>query len=460
MKNSILIKNISYLVTIDKARRILKNVSLYCEDGKIKEIGSKRKKAKITIDAKNMVLLPGLINTHHHLFQTLFRGIDKLKKQEIIPWIKTLSELAYNLNEEAVYYACLIGLGELALSGSSTCADFLYLYPAGRKKIFEATIKAAKDIGLRFVQVRGYIQKENAGLWPDFITEEKEEILEESERVIRKYHDNDDFSMCQVALGPCGYYSTSEELLRKISLLARKYRVRLHTHFGETPGERISFLKRAKFLGKDVWLAHAVYLQPKEIRLLAKTDTRISYCPYCNTAKKRVAPIIQMAKAGIKIGIGVDGSASNDSSNLLVEARLGGRLQGLNQEEEGVSYLRGSQILEMLTLGGAACLGREKTLGSIEEGKAADFVLIRLDNKVECAGAVSNPLEAIFHTALTKVDYLGVNGKIIVKNGKLMTVNLEKSVTRLNYLAKKIIKKAEKKLGYSLSLGWVPFLKC
>lgn len=454
---SLLIKNIDYLVTMDIKRRILRKVSVYCEGPEIKEIDSKRIKADRIINASGMIMLPGFINTHHHLFQTLFRGIDVLKKQPIIPWVKTMAELVKGVDEEAIYTASLTGLAELLLSGCTTSADFLYLFPRGKNNLLEATVEAAKTIGIRFHQVRGYMEKRQEDIWPEYATQDSEEILEESERAIDNFHDPVNFSMCQIALGPCGFYSTSEELFKAICQLARKEKVRLHTHFAETPGEKISLLELVGCLGEDVWLAHVIYVTPEDLKILAKTKTSVSYCPICNTAKKQVAPVIQMAKKGVPVGIGVDGSASNDSSNLLVEARMAGRLQGLNQEIKDVSYLRASQILEMLTLGGATCLGRNKNLGSIELGKAADLVLVDVSNKLECAGA-HNPLEAIFHTGLSRVDYTIVNGRIIVEKGELKTVNLPNLVKKQNVLSKKLTQKAEKRLGFSFTLSWSPLL--
>ncbi len=454
---SLLIKNADYLVTVDKKRRILRKASIYCEGSKIKEVDSKKRKAERIIDASGMIMLPGFINTHHHLFQTLFRGIDVLKKQPIIPWVKTMAELVKEVDEEAMYTACLTGLAELLLSGCTTSADFLYLFPQGRNNLLAATIKAAETIGIRFHQVRGYMEKRKGDIWPEYTTQDAEEILKESEKAIDNFHDQSNFSMCQIALGPCGLYSTLEELFKRVCRLARKKRVRLHTHFAETPGEKISFLESAGCLGEDVWLAHAIYVTPEDLEILAKTKTGVSYCPICNTAKKQVAPVIQMAKKGIAVGIGVDGSASNDSSNLLIEGRIGGRLQGLNNGISDVSYLRATQILEMLTLGGAACLGRKKSLGSIEAGKAADLILINVSDKLECAGA-DNPLEAIFHTGLSRADYTIVNGRIIVEKGELKTINLSEIIKKQNILSKKLILKAEKRLGFSFTLPWTPLL--
>ena len=216
MDKSILIKNADWLVTMDRQRRILHHSSVYCEGPKIIEIDSKRKKADKIIDAEGMVVLPGFINTHHHLFQTLFRGVDRLKKQPIIPWVRTIAELVRGLDYEAAYTAALTGLAELVLSGCTTCNDFPYFYPEGKNDLFDATVRAAKKIGIRFHPVRGYMDKTSKGIFPDFMTQKREKILSESERVIDQYHDAGNFSMCQVGLGPCGYYSTSPKLFKEI----------------------------------------------------------------------------------------------------------------------------------------------------------------------------------------------------------------------------------------------------
>lgn len=453
MPRSLLIKNADYLVTMDEERRILRHVSVYCEGNKIEEIATKKERADQVINGRGLIMLPGLINTHHHLFQTLFRGIDILKKQPIVPWIKTITELSRNIDEEAMYSACLTGMAELMLSGCTTTADFLYLFPFKRNNLLRATIKAASDIGIRFHQVRGYMESRACNLWPEYATQKAEEILRESQLAIDKYHNQDKFSMCQIALGPCGLYSTSKELFKQICLLARKNQVKLHTHFAEEPNDKISLLEQANCLGDDVWLAHVVYVNAKDIKILANSKTGIAHCPICNMSQKQIFNLIAMERQGIAVGIGVDGSASNDSSNLIIEGRMAGRLQGLNKNSQEVSYLRATQILEMLTLGGAACLGRSESLGSLEAGKAADIVLIKIDNKIDCAGSY-NPLEAIFHTGLSKVDYTIVNGKVVVEKGIMKTIKLDKQIKKHNLISNKIVKSAEKRLGLSFIIPW------
>jgi len=463
---------------MNKKREILKNTDIYIEEGKIKQIGKNLNqfltKIDKTINATDMIIIPGLINTHHHLFQTLFRGVDQLKKRPIIEWVKTLCSLLDGLDEEVIYSAACIGTAELLLSGCTTTSDHLYVYPHKRTNLFGSQIKAAKNMKIRFHPVRGNLSVDEKGnsIWPKFVIENDEQVLINLEKTINQYHDENDYSMCQVALGPCAYYSASKKLFSQIGKLARKHHVRLHTHSLELPDENsqcqklfnlnaLEFLEHVGFLGKDSWLAHGVYATDKDINRLAKSRTSISYTPFCSTAKKRVPPIIQMLQAGINVGIGTDGSASNDASNMIQESRLAGRLQGMNQVDESVSYFRATQILELATLGGARCLGRESVLGSIEPGKAADLAIIDINLHLECTG-FNNPLEAIFHSGLNRVDYTIVNGQIVVEKGEIKAINgnsLEKIIDNHNNIVKSLISRAEKKLGYSLSMGWTSAIK-
>ncbi|MGD9129155.1 MAG: amidohydrolase family protein [Candidatus Woesebacteria bacterium] len=470
---NLLIENCELIYTVNQQRDVLEKTDIYLEDNLIKKIGKNlrqniKNKINETIDASEMIALPGFINTHHHLFQTLFRGIDLLKKRPIVEWIQTLSALVEFMDEEAIDIAVKIGIAELLLSGCTTTSDHLYVFPHGRESLFDAEVKAAEKMAIRFHPIRGNLSVNEQGesLFPDYVLETEDQVLSRSKAAIEKYHDDSKLSMCRLGLGPCGIYSASKNLFEKIGQLAKKHQLNLHTHLLETADEHqlskqlfkmdlFDFLSSTNFLGKHAWHAHAVYATKNDVKTLAKIKTGISYTPWCTTAKKQVTPVIQMLKHGVPVSIGTDGSAGNDASNLMVEARLAGRLQGMNQEVKTVSYLRATEILELLTIGGARCLGREDVLGSIEKNKVADLVLINIKDKLECSGC-DNPLEAIFHTALNRVDYSIINGKIIVKQGQLNNskLDLKKMIKIHNAIAKKVRQKAEKKLNKNLRLKW------
>ncbi len=433
---TILIQNAAWVATLNRQRDVLTNVDIVIDGNQIAAIGPNLAAQMAVlpdrvIDASGMLVIPGMIATHDHLFQTLYRGIDGLKKRPIVEWIATLCRLLDPLDAEAAYTAAWVGLAELLLSGCTTTSDHLYVYPHGRTAIFDAQVQAAHELGIRFHPVRGSLGRDEAGqsVWAAQVLEDDDAILAHAEAVIRRYHNPDPYAMLQVGLGPCGYYAASRRVFAAVADLAARYGVRLHTHALETATENeacqrlagldaLAFLEDVGFLGKHVWLAHCVYAEPSDIVRLAATHTSVAYTPWCTTAKKRVTPVTAMCSVGIQVGVGPDGAASNDGHNMLSEARLAGRLQGLDATQPGVSYWRATQILEVATLGGARCLGRDK-IGRIAPGYAADLAIIDVSNKLECAGC-DNPLEAIFHTALATVDYTIVDGRVVVDHGQLV----------------------------------------
>ncbi|MBI2103410.1 amidohydrolase family protein [Candidatus Woesebacteria bacterium] len=475
----LLIQNAGHVYTANPDRDVYNNIDILIEGGKISQIGSNISR-EVTdvdrrIDATDMVVIPGMVNTHHHLFQTLYRGIDIIKKRPIVEWVQNMSSLLDGLDDEAAYSAACVGMAELILSGCTTTSDHLYVYPHGRTSIFDATIEASRDLGMRFHPVRGNLSRNQKGdsSWKPFVLEDDDLVLSNIQEVIQKYHDSSRFSMCQVGVGPCAYYSGSDELFRQVAELARKWQVRLHTHAFEDPNEdeecrrifsrsALEFLESVGFLGSDVWLAHGVGAQEKEIQTFADTHTSVAHTPWCSTSKKRITRVEQMLRAGVNVSLGTDGSASNDSSNMLLEARLAGRMQGMNPDNDGVSYYRATQILELATIGGARSLGRQDEIGSIEHGKAADLAIIDITKRLECTG-FGNPLESVFHSGLTTVDYTIINGRVVVDRGNLVTMNglgLTEIIRNHNHIAEAIRKRAEGTLGKPLSVGWVrAFLK-
>jgi cytosine/adenosine deaminase-related metal-dependent hydrolase len=478
---TLLIANAGYIATVNDQREVLADSDILIVGNRIAAIGPQLTATLETppdrvIDATGMVVLPGMVATHDHLFQTLYRGVDRLKKRPIVEWVATLCELLDPLDAEAAYSAASVGLAELLLSGCTTTSDHLYVYPHGRTDLFDAQVWAAQELGIRFHPVRGSlgIDEQGQSMWPAFVCEDDAAVLAHAESVLRRYHDPDPYAMVQVALGPCGYYSASRRMFSALAELAERHGARLHTHALEMAHEQednqrlfgrdaLEFLDDVGFLGPHAWLAHGVYARPEDIERLAATRTAIAYTPWCTTSKKRVTPITAMCAAGVPAGIAPDGAASNDGHNMLSEARLAGRLQGLDAEQQGVSYWRATQILELATRGGARCLGRER-IGSIAVGKAADLAIIDTARYLACAGC-DNPLEAVFHTALAAVDYTIVNGCVVVDQGHLVhpqtgqPVDLAGMVARHNRIAACIRQQAAERLSLeSLRLPWTRIL--
>jgi cytosine/adenosine deaminase-related metal-dependent hydrolase len=478
---TLLIANAGYVATVNDQREVLTHTDILIVGNRIAAIGTQLAAAlpeppDRIIDATGMVVLPGLVATHDHLFQTLYRGIDRLKKRPIVEWVATLCQLLDPLDAEAAYSAASVGIAELLLSGCTTTSDHLYVYPHGRTDLFDAQVQAAQELGIRFHPVRGSLGRDEQGqsMWPSFVCEDDTAVLSHTEAMIQRYHDPDPYAMVQVAPGPCGYYSASRRMFAAIATLAERYGTRLHTHALEIANEHeenqrlfgcdaLAFLEDVGFLGPHVWLAHGVYARAEDIERLAATRTAIAYTPWCTTSKKRVTPITAMCAAGVSAGIAPDGAASNDGHNMLSESRLAGRLQGLDATQPGVSYWRATQILELATRGGARCLGRER-LGSLAVDSAADIIIVDTSRHLACAGC-DHPLEAIFHTALASVDYTIVNGRVVVDQGRLVSphtgqpVDLVHMIARHNRIAAHIRQHAADQLGLeSLRLPWTRIL--
>lgn len=449
---SILIKNAELVVTMDANRRILKNASIYIENEKIVKVGPSKEidySANEVIDASGMIVLPGLINTHHHLYQTLTRCIPKVQSSELFDWLINLYEIWNRIGPKEVYISALTGMAELLLSGCTTTSDFLYVFPEGMNKLIDEEIKAAKEIGIRFYPCRGSMSlgRSKGGLPPDEIVQDEDEILKDSERLIREYHDPSKYSMLRIALAPYSIFSVTIDLMEEIRKLAKKYKVLCHTHLAETLDEEqyclknygkkpLEFLESLNWLGEDVWIANAIYLDDEEIKKLAKTKTGVSYCPTSNMRLgSGIAPIKEMMDQGVKVSIGVDGSASNDSSNMLAEIRMAMLLQRVRYGAKAMTALK---ALELGTLGGAKVLKRDD-IGSIEPGKAADIIGINL-KRINYAGALHDPVSAIVFCFSDKVDFSIINGKIIVKNGNLVTKPLSEIIDLHNELSLKLVR--------------------
>ncbi len=449
---TLLIKNATVLVTMDAARREIRDGALFVRDNLIENAGVTAElpnTADHVIDARGMVVLPGLVNTHHHLYQTLTRAIPAAQDADLFHWLKTLYPIWAELTPDAVYTSALIGLAELILSGCTTAADHLYLFPNGSK--LDDEIRAAREIGIRFHPTRGSMSlgESQGGLPPDRVCDSEEAILRDSRRVIEEFHDPKPYSMCRVALAPCSPFSVTPELMRESAHLARAYKVRLHTHLAETRDEEdfclqkfgyrpVDYAEHLEWLGSDVWFAHSVWVNDSEIARYAATGTGIAHCPSSNMRlASGIAPVVKMRSMGVQVGLGVDGSASNDSSHMLAEARQAMLLQRVGGDPRA---LTARQALELGTLGGARVLGRDD-IGALEKGKAADFIAVDV-NRLDFAGALHDPVAALVFCTPQRVDLSVINGCVVVENGELATVDLPPVIERHNRIAREMMEKA------------------
>ena len=463
---------------MDLDRRIIKNGSIYIEKPKIVSIGKNEDvsfRADKVIDAKGKIVIPGLINTHHHLSQTLTRVIPGAQNVSLFPWLQSLYDIWSEITKEHVYIGALVGLGELLLTGCTTSSEHYVQHVPSVQRSIDMEIKAAEEIGIRFNPCRGIITKgkSKGGLPPDELAEDIDDALKDSERVIRKYHDTKEFSMCRVALGPCSPFSVTKETLEETIKIARKHRgVLSHTHIADSEqdlkycmknyGVRpLKLMENTGWLGKDVWFAHAILLNTSEIKVLAKTGTGVAHCPRSNMrlasdGKMDPAPIPEMLKNGVRVGLGVDGSASNDASNMLDELRT---CLLVHRPAYGVNSMAATQVLELGTLGGAKILHRDE-IGSIEVGKAADLVLIDLQ-QLGYAGAMHDPVAALLFCGDTcRVSTSIVNGEIVVENGKLINLNEAEICEKANEMANDLVKRARAKTGKNyLKQKWVRAFK-
>ncbi len=451
---TLLLKNADVVVTMDAARREIRDGALFVRDNAIENVGATDELPKTgdrVIDARGMIILPGLVNTHHHLYQTLTRAIPAAQDAALFHWLKTLYPIWAELTPDAVYTSALIGLAELILSGCTTAADHLYLFPNGSK--LDDEIRAAREIGMRFHPTRGSMSlgESKGGLPPDRVCDDEESILRDSRRVIESFNDPQPYSMCRVSLAPCSPFSVTPELMRESARLARAYKVRLHTHLAETRDEEkfclqkfgkrpVDYAEHLDWLGDDVWFAHSVYCNDAEIARYAETETGVAHCPTSNMRiASGIAPIVKMLQARVKVGLGVDGSASNDSSHMLAEARQAMLLQRV---QGNPSALTAREALELGTLGGARVLGRDD-IGSLEKGKAADFIAINL-NHLEYAGALHDPVAALVFCAPPRVDLSVINGRVVVEDGNLLTLDLPPVIERHNRLAREMVARSHR----------------
>lgn len=435
--SSLFIKNTSSIVTCDNNDRVHNNSNILIENGVITYIGKEEKNADRVIDASGCFVYPGLINTHHHLFQIFTRNLPQVQNMELFEWLTNLYEIWKNLNHDVVYYSSMTAMGELLKTGCTTCFDHHYLFPQKNSEmLLDSQFRAAKDLGIRMYASRGSmdLSKKDGGLPPDSVVQSLDEILKDCERVVKKYHDPSKYSMSMVALAPCAPFNVTGELMKQSAVLARDLKVRLHTHLCETKDEEVfvrekfnmrplEYMETLGWVGEDVWYAHGIHFNEKELKYLADTKTGVAHCPISNMKlSSGVCKIPEMLKLGVPVGLAVDGSASNDGSSLLEEMRVCYLLHRLNSSDKAPSAY---DILKIATNGGAKVLGRDD-IGSLEVGKAADLFMIDM-RRLEMVGANFDS-KSLFGTIGWKgsVDYTIVNGKVVVEKGKIVTIDEEK----------------------------------
>ncbi|RLC83508.1 MAG: 8-oxoguanine deaminase, partial [Chloroflexi bacterium] len=423
---------------------------LFVRDNVIEAVGPTAElpaTADRVLDAGGMVVLPGLVNTHHHLYQTLTRAVPAAQDAVLFDWLKTLYPIWAGLDSEAIYVSAQLGLAELLLSGATTVSDHLYIYPNDAR--IDDEIRAARELGVRFHPCRGSMSRgeSQGGLPPDRVVEDEDFILRDTRRVIETYHDANPYAMLRIVVAPCSPFSVTENLMRESAKLARAYSIHLHTHLAETKDEEgfcletsgkrpVAYAESLGWLGDDVWFAHGVHLNAEEIRRMAETRTGVAHCPGSNMRLgSGIAPIREYLDAGVPVGLAVDGSASNDSSHLLGEARLALLLQRVRGNPAG---LTAEEALWLATRGGAEVLGRDD-IGALAPGMAADFIGLRLDSLGYAGGAVHDPLAATVFCQPQNVELSVINGRVVVEEGQLLTVDLPPLIERHNRIARRLV---------------------
>jgi cytosine/adenosine deaminase-related metal-dependent hydrolase len=458
---TLLVKNAKSIVTMNEAREVIEGGSLYAVGQEIVAIGKDLpyEDADTVIDATGKVVYPGLINTHHHLFQTLTRNIPLAQERSLFGWLVTLYDIWRHLRPEDVYIGAVVGLGELLKTGCTTAADHFYCFPDGISgELIDEEIRAAGELGIRFYPTRGSMTlgQSKGGLPPDFLCQTDDVALKDTVRVIERYHSADRFAMVRVGVAPCAPFNVTTDLLRESAALARSYKVRLHTHLAETLDEEqyclekfgvrpLEYMEQTGWIGDDVWFAHGIHFQDREISLLGKRGCGVAHCPSSNMKlSSGVLPLLKMQRAGVRVGLGVDGSASNDGGNMLTEARMAYLLHKLFH---GADSIDAADALALATRGSASVLGWEDAIGSLEVGKAADLFLIDT-RRLEFAGALFDDAALPIVTGMARpVDMTIVGGKIVVEDGRLKGVDEEWAAARAQAAAQRLVSEAALRTG-------------
>lgn len=457
---TLLIHHADVLVTFDDHRREIPDGGLFIRDGFIEQVGKTSQlpsSADEVLDLTGRIVLPGLINTHHHFYQTLTRCIPAAQNANLFTWLKTLYPIWARLTPQDIHISTQVALAELALSGCTTASDHLYIFPNGSR--LDDEIEAAREVGLRLHASRGSMSlgESKGGLPPDHVVENESIILKDSQRLIETYHDPNPGAMIQIVLAPCSPFSVTADLMRSSAALAREYGVHLHTHLAETEDEEtyclqhvgfrpVEYMDMLNWVGPDVWFAHSVYINKLEIQKFANTGCGVTHCPTSNMRlASGIAPVAAMRMAGVNVGLGVDGSASNDGSNMLGEVRqallVARVLEGMTgfsrSDDPSRKLMTAREALELATRGGSAVLNRPD-LGSLEPGKCADFFAVNL-NSLNYAGALHDPVSAIVLCAPVQSELTVVGGKVIVKDGQMVTVDVPELVEVHNQAARRLV---------------------
>lgn len=451
---SLLVKHARVLAMMDDEGTETSDGGLFAVDGFIRQVGPTSDlpaTADEVIDATDHVVVPGLINTHHHFYQTLTRAVPGAQDTGLFDWLRTLYPIWARMTPDDVQISTQTALAELALSGCTTSSDHQYLFPNGSG--VSDQVRAAEAIGIRFHVARGSMSlgESKGGLPPDSVVQDEDEILEDTENVITTFHDPKPGAMIRVVVAPCSPFSVTAELLRESAAQARRHNVHMHTHVAETLDEEafcfetsgrrpVEFMEDLGWAGDDVWFAHGVYVSDEEIKRMAANGTGVAHCPTSNMRlASGIAPVRQYLASGVRLGIGVDGSASNDGNHLIGEARQMMLLSRLSASPplQGGELLTARDALRTATRGSASVLGRDD-IGTLEVGKCADFIAVDL-NRLEYAGAWHDPVASLLFSSPTTVDMNYVHGRAVVKERQLVGVDLPRILEQHNAAASRLM---------------------
>ncbi|MDK1026204.1 MAG: 8-oxoguanine deaminase [Actinomycetota bacterium] len=452
--STLLVRHAHVLATMDDDDSEIADGGIFVVDGFIDQVGPTSElpdAADEIVDLSSHVVLPGLVNTHHHFYQTLTRAVPGAQDVGLFDWLRALYPIWARLTPDDVRISTRVALAELALSGCTTSSDHQYLFPNGSS--LDDQIEGADGVGLRFHAARGSMSlgESDGGLPPDSVVEDEETILIDTERVINAFHDPAPGAMTRIVVAPCSPFSVTSDLMRESAALARRYGVHLHTHLAETHDEEqfcietlgrrpVELMEDLGWTGDDVWYAHGVYINDDEIGRLSAAGTGVTHCPSSNMRlASGIAPVRRYLASGVRLGLGVDGSASNDAGHLIAEARQAMLLSRLAAAPsiEGGRLLTAREALRIATRGSAAVLGRDD-IGSLEPGKCADFIAISLD-RIEYAGALHDPVAAVVFAAPVSVDHSFVHGKPVVRDGEILGLDLPKLIEEHNRAAARLV---------------------